>query len=141
MQPLDDAIVGGSAVGRGEMPTMKALSNSTRRCVSVRPSASGSGGDRGAIGIGERAELDANVGQCRYLGGAQRRDFLRRQQLDFFRLHLLLQPEAFTAAAVEPRIDQEREIGGQQQEDDDAHSEGGLSTTSRSPVRYRAQAG
>ncbi len=75
----------------------------------------------GALGIGERAELDADISQRGHLGGAERRDFLRRQQLDLLRLHLLLQPEAFAAAAGEQRVDEQREVGEQQQDDDDAH--------------------
>jgi hypothetical protein len=44
-----------------------------------------------AIGVAERAPFDAHVGERGHLRGAERRDLLRREELDLVRLHLLAQ--------------------------------------------------
>ena len=75
-----------------------------------------------AVAVGERSPFEADVGERRGLGRPERRDLLRRQQLDLVRLDLLREAEALAAArAVEERVPEQRQVGEDEEDDDGAH--------------------
>src|SRR5207247_1254768 len=98
-----------------------------------------------------RPPFDAHVRKRGRLGRAERGDLLRREQRDFFRLHLLRQANTFPRTeTVEPGVDEQRRVGEHHQDKYDSHrstadwarastpSSTRLSTTSTGAVRCGA---